>query len=211
MRQLNHRTLQQGVRALCSADADLARAVATFGPPPLWARRPGYASLVRIILEQQVSLASAQAVYLRLRRTAGWVTPQAIARLGVSQLRQVGFTRQKATYVHDIAVELVAGRLDLSAIARADDGRAREQLLAVRGIGPWTADIYRLMTLRRPDIWPQGDLALAEAARRLKRLRSRPSDLRLRRIASSWAPWRAVAARILWHFYLSERKNDRGG
>ena len=204
MRQLTHKTLLLGVSELCSIDRGLERIVSRHGPPPLWARRPGYASLVRVILEQQVSLASAAAVYDRLRSAAGKVTPQAVTQIGESGLRQLGFTRQKAGYTHDIAKSIASGGLDLSAIARADDAAARMMLLQVRGIGPWTADIYRLMMLRRPDVWPDGDLALAEAVRRLRRLRSRPSTERQQQIASAWTPWRAVAARILWHFYLAE-------
>lgn len=209
MRQLTHKTLLLGVSELCSANIDLARIVSRYGPPPLWARRPGYASLVRVILEQQVSLASAASVYDRLKSAAGPVTPQAVMRIGESGLRQLGFTRQKAGYVHGIAESIASGSLDLSAVARAEDAAARTMLLKVRGIGPWTADIYRLMMLRRPDVWPDGDLALAEAVRRLRRLRSRPSTEYQRQIASAWKPWRAVAARILWHFYLAEASMRR--
>jgi DNA-3-methyladenine glycosylase II len=170
----------------------------------LWGCRPGFASLVRVILEQQVSLASAASVYGRLISALGPVTPQAVTRIGESGLRQLGFTRQKAGYVHDIAKAIASGNLDLSAIARAEDAAARTMLLKVRGIGPWTAHVYRLMMLRRPDVWPDGDLALAEAIRRLRRLRSRPSTQRQRQIACAWEPWRAVATKILWHFYLAE-------
>jgi DNA-3-methyladenine glycosylase II len=194
-----------GVAELCDRDTDLASVVDRFGPPPLWARKPGFATLVRIVLEQQVSLSSAKATYERLRAALGSVTAQRVAQLEVPELRALGITRQKADYCSNLALMIANGELDLRQVGRADDGTARQRLCAIRGIGPWTADIYLLMALRRPDIWPDGDLALAEAARRTKRLRKRPSADRLRRITNPWKPWRAVGARILWHFYLSDR------
>ena len=202
--QLTRRSLGHGVRVLCEADPDLAGIVSSFGPPPLWGRRPGYATLVRIILEQQVSLASANAVYKRLRVALGEVTPLNVAAIAARDLCQWGFTRQKAEYCHEIATLIVTGQFDLRAVAQGDDATAHQALVSLRGVGPWTADIYLLMALRRPNIWPIGDLALAEATRRVKRLRHRPSDELLSTIASHWHPFRSVAARILWHLYLQQ-------
>ena len=202
-RQLTGATLRVAVRALCRQDRDLAAIVRRHGPPPLWSRRPGFSTLVRIVLEQQVSLHSARALYLRLERSLGRVTPEGVETLGEDGLRLLGFTRQKAAYCHGLSCTIRGGTLDLRAIANADDVAARAALLAIRGVGPWTADIYLLMALRRPDVWPLGDLALAEAARQVKRLPSRPTHDVLSRIAAQWAPWRSVAARILWHYYLS--------
>ena len=196
----------RGVRELGARDRDLAGVVRRWGPPPLWARPPGFATLVRIILEQQVSLASAHAAYSRLQAAAGRVSPGQVAGLSEARLRRSGLTRQKAAYCRQLATRIVDRRLALSHLSRLEDDEARSSLLLVPGIGPWTADIYLLMALRRPDVWPAGDLALAKAAHRVKRLRRCPTEERLRRIASAWAPWRAVAARILWHSYLSSRK-----
>ena len=205
IRPLTRDRLLQGVAELCDRDEDLAHVVDRFGAPPLWARKPGFATLVRIVLEQQVSLSSAQATYERLRAELGSVTAQLVAQLRIADLRALGITRQKADYCSNLARLIVKGELDLRQIARADDTTARRRLCAIHGVGPWTADIYLLMALRRPDVWPDGDLALTEAARRIKRLRKRPTAERLRRITNRWKPWRAVAARMLWHFYLSER------
>ncbi len=185
-------------------DSDLAGVVSTFGLPPLWGRQPGYATLVRIILEQQVSLASAHAVYKRLRNAVGEVSPETVTAIAIDGLRQCGFTRQKAAYCHEIATLILCDEFDLREVARSDDAAARRALTTLRGIGPWTADIYLLMALGRPNIWPDGDLALAEAARRLKRLPQRPSYERLGEIASMWHPLRSIAARILWHMYLQQ-------
>ena len=197
--------LLDGVEALSAADPDLAAVVTRFGPPPLWARRPGFATLVQIVLEQQVSLASGRATFGRLRDAWGEVTAERFATLTTAQIRSAGVTRQKTSYCLGIARQIVDGTLDLRRLGRAADDAARRRLVEIRGIGPWTADIYLLMALGRPDVWPDGDLALATAAQQVKRLRRRPDTDRLRRLATSWAPWRAVAARILWHHYLSTR------
>ncbi|TMJ08954.1 MAG: DNA-3-methyladenine glycosylase 2 family protein [Bacillati bacterium ANGP1] len=202
-RQLSQSALLRGVRELSARDRDLARVIQRYGPPPLWARRPGFATLVRIILEQQVSLASAEAAYGRLQSVAGRVTPRHVAATTEGRLREAGLTRQKAAYCHTLARALLAGTLDLAAIAQLSDEAVRAILLQLPGVGPWTADIYLLMALRRTDVWPVGDLALARAAQHIKRLRRLPNSEQLTRMARAWAPWRAVAARILWHSYLS--------
>ena len=210
LRQLTAVTLRQGVAELAERDADLAAIVSRFGAPPMWARRPEFATLTRIILEQQVSLAAARTMYARLRSTIGRVTPESVDALGVHGMRLLGFTGQKATYCHGLARAIREGALDLRAVARADDASGRDMLLGMRGLGPWSVDIYFLMALRRPDIWPHGDLALADAVHRVKRLRERPDYATLTRYARRWAPWRSVAARLLWHHYLAVRANSRG-
>src|SRR5574338_236562 len=145
--RLDQRSLGLAVRQLCRRDPHLAAAVRRWGGPPLWTRRPGFVTLLRIILEQQVSLASAKAMYLRLRRHLGEISPYAVHQLGPSGLRALGFTRQKAGYCHGVALELLEARLDLRRLARADDHTARSTLLALKGVGPWSADIYLLMAL----------------------------------------------------------------
>ena len=160
----------EAVRQLAAIDPDLAGIAERHGPPPLWAREPGFETLVRIILEQQVSLASAEAARERLVRAAGVIEPDAIVKVGDEALREAGLTRQKARYLSGLARDVLEGRLDLEAIAVADDDEARARLTSVLGIGRWTADIYLLMALGRPDIWPTGDLALAGAMRRARGL-----------------------------------------
>ncbi len=198
-------TLEVATAALAAQDAALAGVVERFGPPPLWPRQPGFATLVRMILEQQVSLDSARAVYRRLRAHAGGVSAARVVELGAQGLREVGFTRQKAGYCHDLALDIVAGKVSLGRIASASEEEGRAALLAIRGIGPWTADVYRIFALRHADVWPHGDVALADAVHQVKGLRARPDQDRLTKMARQWAPWRSVAARILWHHYLSSR------
>ena len=204
MDRLTQRGLRTAVRALCATDAALAASVARFGPPPLWPREPGFATLVHIVLEQQVSLASAQAAFERLRAALGEVTPEGFLTLDDDRLRAVGFSRQKAGYVRRLARELNDG-FSLEGLGRLPDEAARAALIALHGVGPWTADIYLLMVLRRPDVWPHGDQALATAAREALGRDGQPSFAVLAAIAERWRPHRAAAARILWHHYLSAR------
>lgn len=205
-RALTRESLAQGAWVLARRDSDLADLLCCHGLPPMWGRRPGFASLLRIILEQQVSLASAATLYRKLQQRAGSVTPHRIARLGADGLRTAGLTRQKARYCIGLAERLLQGELNLSAIAAATDDTARRQLLAVPGLGPWSVDVYFLMALRRPDVWPMGDLALAVALQRLKGLAQRPDEDAQRKLTAAWSPWRSVAARILWMDYLSAKR-----
>lgn len=210
---LSQETLAQGVAFLSRVDQDFARIAVQLGHPPLWARQPGFPTLVHIILEQQVSLASARAAFIKLQArtlaatlgTPG-VTPATFLTLADDELKQIGFSRQKAGYCRELARSLLSNEIDLDALDGLDDPAARLALMKIKGIGPWTADIYLLMALLRPDIWPAGDLAIAAALQELKGLPSRPDPAELDRIALPWRPWRAVAARLLWHYYLSERK-----
>lgn len=205
-RALSGATLGLGASALSARDPDLARVLRRVGNPPLWGRRPGFPALVRIILEQQVSLQAARTMYRRLHAHLDGVTPVAVHALEVTGLREFGLTRQKAGYCHGLAARVLDGTLDLGAVARGPDDAGRSALLAVPGLGAWSVDIYFLMALRRPDVWPQGDLALAAAMRDVKRLRAVPTREEQHELARRWAPWRSVAARILWSHYLTKTR-----
>ena len=201
---LDDESLQRAVRILSRRDPDLGRVVRRFGAPPMWAREAGFSTLLHIILEQQVSLASARAAHNKLLEAASPLTPQRFLQLDDDKLKGIGFSRQKSAYGRHLAQSIIEGHLDLDALQSMNDAEVRSELVRIKGIGQWTADVYLLMVLRRPDIWPTGDLALAVAAQSLKRLRSRPTPQKLEQIGNAWKPWRAVAARILWHHYLSE-------
>jgi DNA-3-methyladenine glycosylase II len=192
---------------LSGRDTDLRRVVQRLGPPPMWARRPGFATLVYIILEQQVSLASAKATYDKLRHRLTRLTPRAFLALDAATLKRCGFSRQKTEYCRQLANSILQRQLVLRRLERADDSTAKAELIQIKGIGSWSADIYLLMALLRPDVWPSGDLALASAVRTVKGLASVPTPDELDRIGRPWRPWRAVAARILWHHYLSRRRD----
>lgn len=205
MVRIDAQTLREGTRALGKMDPAFGRIVTAHGEPPLWVRAPGFATLTKLILEQQVSLASAAAVYRRLRSELGEVTARTVTEAGPDRLRAVGFTRQKAGYTVDLADSIVSRRLKLGALARMPEEEARSTLLSIRGIGPWTADVYRLVALRHVDVWPHGDVALADAAHQVFGLPARPAQDDLTAMSVHWAPWRAVAARLLWHHYLTVR------
>ncbi|MBI1730271.1 DNA-3-methyladenine glycosylase 2 family protein [Candidatus Acetothermia bacterium] len=198
-------TLGSALEHLSKNDPDLGRVVSELGAPPLWARKPGFPTLMHIILGQQVSLASAKATYLKLSDAISPLTPQRFLTLSDSKLKEIGFSRQKTLYCRELASAILEKRLDLKALHNRDDAAVHSDLTQIKGIGPWTAEIYLLMALRRPDIWPSGDLALAIAAQSVKNLRTMPSHNQLERLGERWRPWRSVAARILWHHYLSER------
>jgi len=135
----------------------------------------------------------------------GRVAPDVLVRTDQATLEAAGLTRQKARYLRDLGSAVAGGALDVDALVDSDDALVRARLCAVPGIGPWTADVYLLMALRRPDAWPAADIALAAAVRQAKRLPERPDPVAMERIAEPWRPWRAVAARLLWHAYLVER------
>ena len=202
---LSRKTLASAARELASRDQLLANIHATYGDPPLWQRASGFRTLVHIILEQQVSLSSAKSMLLRLETAIQPFTPERFLELGDEHLRRLGVTRQKSAYVLHLSDEIVSGRLKLKGLARLNDDDVLVRLTQIKGIGLWSANIYLLMAMRRADIWPAGDLALAVAIQELKNLKRRPSPEELEEIANSWRPHRAVAARMLWQYYLGRK------
>ena len=206
--KLNNESFAQGITCLCRVDPDLQRVHLEFGPPPLWQRAPGFPTLVHLILEQQVSTASAEAAMTKLKKAVPALTPENLLQLSEVELRQIGFSRQKTAYCQGLARAILGGELELDELERLDDAAARSRLVRLKGIGNWTADNYLLMALLRPDILPAGDLALVAALQELKGLVSRPSVAEMEQLALAWRPWRAVATRFLWHYYLSRRNNS---
>ena len=206
---LTEADLPTAVAVLSARDPGLATIAARFGVPPLWARDPGFPTLVHLILEQQVSLASAKAAFDRLVAATDPLTPASLLRLDDAELLAIGFSRQKARFSRALAESVATGAVDLDALPDLEDDEVDRRLTTVPGIGPWTATIYRLMVLLRPDAWPVGDIALAQAVAETRGLAGRPTQDELRAIAENWRPWRAVAARMLWHHYLSVRAERR--
>ena len=206
--KLDDRSFKRGLRFLVKHDPALASIVKQLGPPPMWTRPPGFRTLVFLILEQQVSLASARAAMDRLLAAARPLTPRSFLELSDAKLKAIGFSRQKTLYCRELAHVLLDGKLSLTALAKMEDSAARAELVKLKGIGTWTADNYLLMALRRPDIWPSGDLALAVAVQEIKQWKMRPTPGELEAIGLSWRPWRAVAARLLCHYYLSDYRKE---
>lgn len=175
----------------------------------MWDRPPGFSTLVYIILEQQVSLASARACFEKLNAWLGDLHPQTFLTLNDAELKQIGFSRQKTAYCRGLAEAVLEERLVFDELHHLPDQHVKEKLKELKGIGDWTADIYLLMCLLRPDVMPRGDIALHEAYKKLSGLDKRPGSDEFIEIAQKWSPYRSVAARLLWHFYLSERRNGR--
>ncbi len=196
-------SLTEGCEALAAADRDLGRAYRAHGLPPLRYRPPTYDTLLRIIVAQQVSVASANAIWGRLQARLDVVdqdvTPAAFVSLGDDDLRTVGFSRQKTAYGRAIAEDLASGRVDLGAVEALDDEAAIAELVKFKGIGRWSAECFLLFSYGRPDVWPADDVGLMIGMEKIKGLKKRPDAKRMRRLAKPWSPWRGVAARLLWH------------
>ena len=199
--RMNRQAYARSIAWLCHRDADFQEVVDRHGLPPMWRRKPGFVTLIHTILEQQVSLASAKAVLNKLRKICTPLNPGTLLGLSSAQLASAGFSRQKMRYCRALAEAISSGELYLAKLHRLDDDAFRKEITAYPGIGPWTANVYLLTALGRPDIWPSGDLALQAAAQSLKNLESRPSPEKLDRIGEKWRPYRSSAARILWHHY----------
>ncbi len=200
---LTEERLLIAVSKLCEQDSTLRVVVEKWGPPPLWDREPGFPTLVHIILEQQVSLASAKACFDKLAEHVEALTPQRFLTLHDTTLLEIGFSRQKTRYCRILSQAIVDETLDLAALHKLPDGAVYRELTSLTGIGAWTANIYLLMALGRPNIWPPGDLALIIAMKELFMMDERPDHETFQEKGERWKPYRAVAARILWHYYLS--------
>ena len=200
---LTNESLDAAARSLAFRDRYLRLIYETHGVPPMWARRPGFPTLLRIVLEQQVSLISARAMFDRLKASLNPFSPETFIVRGEAYLRSLGMTRQKAHYAIQVAESFRSGHLKL--ISQLSDDDAHAKLTSIKGVGPWTANIYLLMALKRPDIWPDGDIALASAAMKIRKMKHRPSFNELSRMAERWRPYRSVAARMLWQYYLAKK------
>ena len=193
----------EGVAWLCQHDPAMARAYRETGPLPLRRRPDGFAQLLSAIVSQQVSVASARAIWGRLE-AAGLVTPDAVAALDTDALRAHGLSRQKAAYAHALA----AAGIDFEGLRALPTAQVVDRLVAVKGIGIWTAEIYAMFSLGRADVFAPGDLALQEGARMLYDLPDRPREAPLRRMSEIWRPWRSVAARMLWAYYHVQKQRE---
>lgn len=190
---------------LAERDPDLKKILDEYGYPPLWTRKQEFASLVHIILEQQVSLASAKAAFDKLHEYIGKITPTKVLALSDKELRQCYFSRQKTVYVRELAKAIVNKKLRISDLSDLPDELVREQLTAIKGVGNWTVDVYLLFSLQRLDVFPIGDLAMVNSMKEVKNLAKTSSKEELLSLAESWRPYRSIAAHLLWHAYIKKR------
>lgn len=206
IKPLTEHKLRQACCALAKDHAELAFVHNTYGPPPLWDRPCGFATLLQIILEQQVSLTSAKACYDKLNVRLGEVTPESLLTLDDAELKTAGFSRQKTAYARHLSEAILEKRIDLDGLHKLPDADVKTELIKLKGVGEWTSDIYLLMAMLRPDVMPKGDVALHTAWHKLSG-NPRPTSDEFVLMAEKWKPYRSVAARLLWHYYLSDRRN----
>ena len=207
MKALTKRKLKDATIVLAADHPELSYVYETYGTPPLWDRPTGFATLLQIILEQQVSLASAKACFDKLAVRIGDISPDNLLTLNDAELKAIGFSRQKTSYARYLSEALIDKRIDLNSLHNLPDAEAKTELIKLKGVGEWTSDIYLLMAMLRPDVMPRGDIALHEAYRKLTNAEKRPGSDEFVAMAEKWKPFRSVAARLLWHYYLSERKS----
>lgn len=195
---------------LAAKDADLKMVIDTYGYPPMWSRPNTFETLVHIILEQQVSLASALSALNKLRERIQEITPSRVLLLTDEELKACYFSRQKTIYVRYLAEAMLTGEINLKHIAAMPDDAVRNCLTTLKGIGNWTVDVYLMFVLHRADIFPSGDLAAVNALKRVKQLPPETTKEAVALIAEQWMPYRTVATMMLWHWYLSCPKKARG-
>jgi DNA-3-methyladenine glycosylase II len=200
--------IAEGIAGLAAADPRLAAILDEAGPIPLRLNPPGFASMASIVISQQVSIASARAIHGRLTALIEPLTPQAFLAAGEDTLKAAGLSRPKQRALTALSTAIVEDGLDLDHLCSLDAEEATASLTVVKGIGPWTAEIYLLFCAGHPDIMPAGDLALQASAAHILGLEGRPTARELARIAESWSPWRGVAARLLWAHYGRAKGRD---
>jgi DNA-3-methyladenine glycosylase II len=201
----NAGNFKQLCNELARKDLHLQGILEQYGHPPMWNRPASFESLVHIILEQQVSLASAKAALEKLRAKIGKITPQNVSQLSDAELRACYFSRQKTEYVKCLADAIIKKKLNLRKLAGDTDEDIRTQLKKIKGIGDWTVDIYLLFVLQRPDIFPTGDLAMMNALRQVKQLPKNVTKEEIMQLAASWRPYRSLATMLFWHYYIKTR------
>ena len=206
IKPLDDRQIRRACVKLSRDHAEIAFVFHTYGPPPLWDRPAGFGTLLNIILEQQVSLASAKACFDKLACHLGEVTPANLLTVNDADLKTIGFSRQKTVYARHLSEAVIEKRIDLDNLHNLPDAEVKAELIKLKGVGEWTSDVYLLMAMLRPDVMPKGDIALHAAYQKLTKADKRPGSDEFLAMAEKWTPFRSVAARLLWHFYLSEKK-----
>jgi len=190
---------------LARKDKDLKAVIKQYGYPPLWGRVPSFATLIHVILEQQVSLASAKAAFLKLEAKIGHITPEKLLLLTDEEMKACYFSRQKTVYARHLALAIVNGELSIEALIEMDDESLRNEMKKIKGIGDWTVDVFMMMALHRCDCFPTGDIALMKSAKEVKGLDMQTSKDEILLLSEKWKPYRTLAAFILWHAYIKKR------
>ncbi|MBK5271513.1 MAG: DNA-3-methyladenine glycosylase 2 family protein [Bacteroidia bacterium] len=190
---------------LSKKDKDLKKIIKAHGHPPLWTRPATFQTLILIILEQQVSLASAYAAFKKLKQKIGYITPAKVLSLTDAELRACYFSRQKIIYARELANAIQTKRLDLKKLSITTDDAIRMELKKIKGIGDWSVDVYMMHALQRTDLFPLGDIALVNSLKETKQLHPKITKEEMLALAESWRPYRTIASMILWHAYIKKR------
>jgi DNA-3-methyladenine glycosylase II len=190
---------------LARKDRHLFAIIRQYGYPPMWTRKGNFQTLIHIILEQQVSLASARAALNKLKERIGTITPKKLLALSDEDLKTCYFSRQKTVYARCLANAIVSKQIILRNFSDLDDAEIRRQLKTIKGIGDWTVDVYLLFALQRTDIFPLGDLAMVNALKEVKKLSKETKQEELLKLADGWRPYRSIATMLLWHSYIQKR------
>lgn len=200
--------LDKGIAELVQADPRFVAVLDVAGRPPLRRREGSFAGLASIVVSQQLSTASAGAIWTRLTAAFDPLDPAAMRRATSARLKRIGLSSAKIRTLKAIAKAVAGGELDLNGLGAHSADDAHKMLTSIHGIGPWTADIYLLVSLGHSDAWPAGDLALQEATRLAFALEQRPTTRQMGPLAEPWRPWRAVAARLLWAYYRAVKGRE---
>ena len=187
-------------------DKELKKIISNYGYPPMWVRPQGFSTLINIILEQQVSLASAKAAFNKLKEKTGSITPANLLKLSDTEMKACYFSRQKMVYARHLAETLINKKIMIRKLAGNNDDDVRNTLKQVKGIGDWTVDVYLMFAMQRADVFPTGDLAMMNSLKKIKNLKSTTTKENILAIAEPWRPYRSVATYLLWHNYLEEKK-----
>lgn len=201
MSRLTEKTLRSGLRDAATRCEFLRRGLDEVGYPALRTREPGFEALMRVIVGQQLSVHAAAAIWGRVETLVQPMTPDQFLRFDDEKLRAAGLSRQKIAYMRSLAELVAAGKVDFERIPTLDDDAAIAELVQIKGIGRWTAEVYMLFAHGRRDVWPIDDLALMVAAQRLRGMRKRPNRKQMLKLAEAWRPWRGAVSMFLWHYY----------
>ena len=198
-------SFKQICNKLSRKDADLKFILKTYGYPPIWTRSNSFATLIHIILEQQVSLASAKAAFDKLKKNFGVITTKKIIALSDDELKACYFSRQKIVYARHLAASMLSRKISLRKFVAMPDNEIRDQLKQIKGIGDWTVDVYLLFVLHRANVFPTGDLAMMNALKEVKKLPRHTSKEEMLKLAEGWQPYRSIATMLLWHYYIQKQ------
>jgi DNA-3-methyladenine glycosylase II len=191
--------------SLSKKDQHLKEIISQYGYPPMWTRPASFATLIHIILEQQVSLASAKAAFIKLKEKLITITPEKLLLLTDEEMKACYFSRQKTAYARHLAEAIVSNKLNLKKLSTLADDQIREELKQIKGIGDWTVDIYLLFALQRTDVFPVGDLAMINAFKEIKKADKTLSREDIVFLSEQWRPHRSIATMLLWHYYIQKR------